>query len=94
MTQRVTISWIVNTSIITAFSIAAALIWKDVIIDFINIIVPPSEQLFYKFIAAVIATFIVVIAIYLILRAESRAERIFGLIRRANNNLTSSHSKS
>ena len=84
MAERVTISWIVNTSIITAFSIAAALIWKDVIIDFINVIVPPSEQLFYKFLAAVIATLIVIIAIYSILRAESKAERILRLIRKRN----------
>ena len=84
MAERVTISWIVNTSIITAFSIAAALIWKDVIIDFINVIVPPSEQLFYKFLAAVIATLIVIIAIYSILRAESTAERILRLIRKRN----------
>lgn len=84
MAQRVTISWIVNTSIITAFSIAAALIWKDVIVDFINIIVPPREQLFYKFLAAVIATLIVIIAIYFILRAESKAERIFRFIKKRN----------
>jgi hypothetical protein len=65
---------VIKSSIITAFTIAAALIWKDVIVEFIAIIVPPGEELFYKFIAAVIATIFAAIAIYLIMKAESETE--------------------
>lgn len=72
--EKVTISWIIKTSIITAFTIAAALIWKDVITDFINLLVPPGEELFYKFIAAVLATIFVVVAVYIILKTESETK--------------------
>ncbi len=73
---RVTIRSIVQTSIVTAFTIAAALIWTDVISDFINTLVPPREALFYEFIAAIIATVFVVIAIFVILKTEAKAESI------------------
>lgn len=71
---KVTIEGIVITSIITAFTIAAALIWKDVIIDIIKLIVSPGEELFFKFVAAVFATLILIIAIYVILKTEREAE--------------------
>ena len=67
---RVTIHHIVKTSIVTAFTIAAAFIWKDVIIEIIEVVVPASEALFYKFLAAILATVFVVIAIYAILKTD------------------------
>ena len=76
MSNEVSMGEIIKTSIVAAFTIAAALIWKDVITDIINIIIPPSNRVFYKFIAAIIATLIIIIAIYLILRTESEAEKI------------------
>ena len=63
----------VETSIITAFTIATAFIWRDVIIDFIRAIVPPGETLIYEFITAVAATIILAVATYFILKAEYEA---------------------
>ena len=72
-----TTSNIIQTSIVTAFTIAAALIWKDVIIEFIELIVPPPTGLIYKFIAAIIATVFVILAIYAVLKTESEAKKVF-----------------
>ena len=73
---KTSIGRIIHTSIITAFTIAAALIWKDVIDQTILLIVPPQEQLFYKFVAATLATLLVIIVMTLILKAESKAEHM------------------
>ena len=73
----VTIRSIVQTSIVTAFTIAAALIWKDVITEFIESVVPAGNTLTYKFIAAVVATVFVIIAIYVLLETEQEAEKVF-----------------
>ena len=72
---KVTIGGIVTTSIITAFIIAAALIWKDVIDETIKLIFP-ADQLLFKFIAAILATILAVIAIYIILMAQSETELV------------------
>lgn len=70
-----TIVSIIKSSLLTAFSIAAALIWKDVIIEFIEVFLP-GDALFYKFLAAIIATLFVVLGIYLILKTEDEAKRL------------------
>jgi len=72
----ISVGGIVKTSIVTAFMIAAALIWKDFISEAIEIFFP-QEVLFYKFIAAIIATIFVIIAIYIILKTEEEAEIVF-----------------
>ena len=82
---RVTTGGIIKTSIITAFTIAAALIWKDVITDTIELIVPPGEEIFYKFLAAVLATALVVIAIYIILETQHEAETVIKKIKEKKN---------
>lgn len=74
---KITIGGIVKTSIVTAFTIAAALIWKDFVTQIIERFVPPGEKLIYSLIAAILATIIVVIVIYLILKTESEAEIVF-----------------
>ena len=71
-----TIKSIINTSIITAFTIAAALIWKDVIMTLIELVVPPSKILVYQILAAIIATIVLVIAITVILKTERGAEHL------------------
>lgn len=71
---EVTVTNIVKTSIVTAFTVAAALIWRDVIVDIIELFVPPREEVFYKLLAAIIATILVIMAIYVILKTESEAE--------------------
>lgn len=74
--EKVEVKEIIKTSIITAFTIAAALIWKDVIVDFINVVIPPSNQLVYKLLAAILATIFVVIAIFLVVKTEDEAEYV------------------
>ncbi len=80
-----TIPHIIQTSIVTAFTIAAALIWKDVIIEFIELIVPPPTGLLYKFIAAIIATVFVIVALYAVLKTESEATKVIKEIKKKNN---------
>jgi len=72
-----TVSGIVKTSIVTAFTLATALIWKDVIVEAIELFVPQSNALIYKLLAAIFSTVLVVIAIYIILNTEYRAEEAF-----------------
>lgn len=81
---KITVSNIIQTSIVTAFTIAAALIWKDVIVEFIEFIYPSQGALLYKFIAAILATVFVVIAIYAVLETESEADKVIRKIRKKN----------
>ncbi|MFH1256764.1 MAG: DUF5654 family protein [Candidatus Diapherotrites archaeon] len=80
---EITVSFggIVKTSLVTAFTIAVALIWKDFIVEVIALLVPPGEEVLYKFIAAVLSTAAVIIAIYLVLETESEAETLVKKIR-------------
>jgi hypothetical protein len=72
----------IEASIITAFTIAAAFIWKDVILDFIQFVVPPKEQLLYKFFTALFSTAVLAAAIYVIIQTESEAELVMKRIRK------------
>lgn len=74
--SNVTIGGIIQTSIVTAFTIAAALIWKDVIEGTLKKLFPTGDLLIYQFLVAVLATIIVVIAIYLTLKAEAETEGV------------------
>ena len=76
MANEVSISGIVKTSIVTAFTIATALIWKDFIENLIKTFVEPSQALKYQFLAASFSTIFVIIAIYFILKAESEVEQL------------------
>ena len=84
--MKTTIKSIVQTAIVSAFTIAAALIWKDVIVDFIDVFVPPARSLWYKLIAAIIATLLVIIAIYLMLETETEAEELVKRFRNRKKN--------
>lgn len=75
--HRLRIGHFVQTALITAFTIAAALIWKDVIIEAIELIVPASEELLFKLLAALIATIVAVIGITAVLKTEAEAEHVF-----------------
>jgi hypothetical protein len=74
--------WCDKTSIVTAFTIAAALIWKDVLTEAINRFAPSGDLLLYKFLTAIIVTIIVVIAVYIILRTQSEAEIFLGKLKK------------
>ena len=79
--SKITVKGIIEGSVVSGFTIAAALIWKEVIMESIEMVVPSGEQLFYKIIAAIVATIIVIVGIFLVLKTESRAEK---LIKRFN----------
>lgn len=75
------VSHIIKTSIVTAFTIAAAFIWKDVILEFMKYILPGDKSLFGTFLAALVATLIVIILIYAFLKTESEVEFLVGKIK-------------
>lgn len=71
---KITIGGIIKTSLVTGFTIATALIWKEVIVDAIHEFFPAKDLLLYEFLVAVLATIIIVVMIYLILKAEDETE--------------------
>ncbi len=72
--SEVTIGGIIKTAIVSAFTIAAALIWKDVIIEIITMFVPVEQRFFYKLLVAIIATAMIIVIIYLLLEAQKETE--------------------
>jgi len=46
------------------------------------VIVPPGEELFAKFITAILATILVVVMIYAILRTEKQADKMLKQIKK------------
>jgi hypothetical protein len=70
----------IKTAILSAFTIAAALIWKDVIEEAIRFFMP-DNQFITRLGVAVFATIIVIIIIYIILKTDSEAK---ALIRNLN----------
>lgn len=74
MANKITIGGIVKTSLVTGFTIAVALIWKEVVVDLIHALFPTGDFLLYEVLVAVLATVIIVVAIYFILQAERETE--------------------
>lgn len=70
MGRRPSIKKAVHAAIISAFAITTALIWRDVVIEAVELMVGPQDALIWKFIIAVIATIILVIALSIILKTE------------------------
>ncbi len=67
---------------IYGFTLVVAFFWKDVIEEFIEVIVPPGEELFVKLITAILATILVVVMIYVILRTERQADKMLKQIKK------------
>jgi len=86
--SSITIREIVKTSIVTAFTITAALIWKEVFSETVSLFFP-QDTLFYKFLGAVIMTLFVIIAIYITLKTEHEA----GVILEGMKNMSKSKRK-
>ena len=72
----------IEQAVIYGFTLVVAFFWKDVIEEFIEVIVPPSEELFAKFITAILATVLIIIMIYSILRTEKHAEKMLKQIKK------------
>ena len=92
MADDVTIGGIVKTSIVTAFTIAAALTWKDVILETWALFFP-SDVLLYKFLVAILFTIAVVIAIYIILKTEAETEEVIKRLKDKNDELKKQKNK-
>ncbi|MBR9704383.1 hypothetical protein GOV12_03155 [Candidatus Pacearchaeota archaeon] len=75
--NQVTVSSIIKTSVVTAFTLTAAFIWKDVILEIVELLFPSQNQLFFKFLVAIITTVFVILAIYIFLKTEREAEIVF-----------------
>ena len=69
---------IVRSSIVTAFTIAVALIWKDVFTEAVNTFIPPGEHLVAQFVSAAFATALIIIVLKVFLSGEEKAEEIQG----------------
>ena len=75
--QKMDFRAIVFAAIITALSFVVGLFWRDAITETINQFIPGGEGLLFKYLAAVIATIIVVIFAYVLIRAQNlRIERL------------------
>lgn len=67
---------IVHSSVVTAFTIAAALIWKDVFTEIVNAVLPPADHLLAQIVSALIATVLIILALKLFLSGEKKAEKV------------------
>lgn len=74
--KKVKIGEVIKAAILSAFTIATALIWKDIIMEAIALFFDKKDQIIYEIITALIATFILIIAISIILKTEDEAEYI------------------
>lgn len=75
--QFMDVRTLVLTAIISALGFVVALFWRDVVVAFIEEIVPHGEGLFYKFLAAVIVTIIVVVIAYIIVHSQKMMQDTF-----------------
>ena len=64
-------------SIISALALVVGLFWNEAIKATIEQIVPKGESLFFKYLAAIAVTVIVVITVYVIMHAQKLAEKRF-----------------
>jgi len=81
MARPFSIKRAIHAAVLSAFSIATALIWKDVVIDIITMLAPPQDALMYKVAVAVIATILLIVVLYAILKTESEAEFVMKKIK-------------
>ncbi len=71
--ERMNLKNIIIGSIITALGFLVALSWRDAMQAFINSLVPSGEGVIYKFIAATIITFIVVVIAFIMIKISQRS---------------------
>ncbi|MBT4174359.1 hypothetical protein HOC80_04080 [archaeon] len=80
--HRIALKTITKTIVVGAFTFAAALIWREFIVDVLHLFFPEGEIL-GDFIAAVIATIILVGFVYIFLKTEEEAEYVIKKIRKS-----------
>ena len=67
---------ILKTAMIATLTFVVALIWRDVLLEFIGTFVPAKDELLFKFLTAVIATALVIFLMYVFIKTEQEAEYI------------------
>ncbi len=78
--KNINILTLVKTSIVTAFTFATALIWKDALLKIIETYVPAQKEVQYVLVTAFIATVILIGLIYIFLQTEKEAEYVTNLV--------------
>ncbi len=68
--KKLDIRSLLVSSIITALAFVVGLFWNDAIRSAIETIIPTGDKVFYKFLAAVSVTIIVVVVSYLLYRSQ------------------------
>jgi hypothetical protein len=63
------------SSIVSALALVVGLFWNDAIKSTIEEIIPAGEGLFYKFVAAILVTILVVVIIYFFAHSQKIAEK-------------------
>ena len=63
------------TFITGAFAFVAALTWNDLIKETIHLVVPPSKELFYRYLIALGITLIAIIIIYLLSKLKVKEDK-------------------
>lgn len=84
--RKISIKGIIKTSIVTAFTIATALIWKEVIIEAINQFFPEGDLLLYQFLVALTSTIILIVVLYAILKTEEETEIVWNMLTKKKKN--------
>ena len=67
---------VVKTAIITALTLAVALIWRDVIVSALSTLFPPNNLLLSQLIVAILSTIIIIVIIIIFLKTEQEAQEI------------------
>jgi len=63
------------TALMTALAFVAGLFWNDAIRSAIEVIIPPSDKLGAKFVAAIVVTVIVVVIGVLLMKTQQLGEK-------------------
>ena len=79
--HRIALRTITKTIVVGAFTFAAALIWREFIVDVLHLFIPEG-QLLGDFIAAVIATIVLIAFVYIFLKTEDEAEYVIKKIKK------------
>tara|TARA_Y100000310_G_C20694183_1_gene824303 strand:+ start:4118 stop:4381 length:264 start_codon:yes stop_codon:yes gene_type:complete len=79
--HRIALKTITKTIVVGAFTFAAALIWREFIVDVLHLFFPEGEIL-GDFLAAVIATVILISFVYIFLKTEEEAEYVIKRIKK------------
>ena len=80
---HVKIDTVIRTGIITAFTFVTALIWRDVLTSAIKKFFPAQDAFKYELYLAIIATFILILVIYIVFKTESEIEYLVGRVKRS-----------